>query len=205
MPVTSRAELRSRMRRRRRRLAPAERAACARGVARTLLRSGLIWPARRIACYLSNDGEVDLAPLLSRLRAMRKETYLPALHGRRLLFLPYEDGAPLVRNRFGIPEPERPPSAACAPQGLDLVLVPLVAFDDAGNRLGMGGGYYDRTFAYLHHRRHWRAPVLLGVAYELQRMAVLPARSWDIPLHGVITERRLHRFAPPALTENDSP
>ncbi|NIR28113.1 MAG: 5-formyltetrahydrofolate cyclo-ligase [Gammaproteobacteria bacterium] len=205
MPVTSRADLRSRMRHRRRRLAADERVAYARCLTRILLHSGLIWPARRIACYLSNDGEMDLGPLFPRLRAMRKETFLPALHRRRLLFLPYEQSAPLVRNRFGIAEPARPPSAACPPQGLDLVLVPLVAFDGAGNRLGMGGGYYDRTFAYLRHRRYWRAPALLGVAYEFQQVAALPAHSWDIPLHGVVTERGLRRFAQPEPTEDDSP
>lgn len=197
MPATSRIDLRARMRRQRRALPGDERVARARRLARILGGSSLIWPARRIACYLSNDGEIDLEPLLVRLRAMRKEPFLPALHGRRLLFLPYEPGAPLVRNRFGIPEPDRPPSLACGPQELDLVLVPLVAFDDAGNRLGMGGGYYDRTFAYLRHRRYWRAPILLGAAYEFQRVPALPARAWDVPLQGVVTEGGLRRFPQP--------
>lgn len=191
---SSRAPLRSQMRHRRRCLSKAERARCARGVVRVLLGSGLLWRSHRVACYLAEDGELDLAPLFPRLHAMGKLAYLPALHGRRLLFLPYGPGTPLVRNRFDIPEPDLPPAAACPPQALELVLVPLVAFDDDGNRLGRGGGYYDRTFAYLQHRRHWRTPPLLGVAYEFQRVAALPARPWDIPLQGAITERTLHRF-----------
>lgn len=125
---------------------------------------------------------------------MRRRTLLPALHGRRLLFLPYRPGTPLVCNRFGIPEPALSADAACSLQGLGLVLMPLVAFDDQGNRLGMGGGYYDRTFAYLRGRRHWRVPPLVGVAYECQRLSALPTRTWDIPLRGVVTERGLHVF-----------
>ena len=74
---------------------------------------------------------------------------------------------------------------------LDLVLVPLVAFDDRGNRLGMGGGYYDQTFAFLSQRQHYRRPTLLGVAYEFQRLVALPVQAWDIPLDGVATEKRV--------------
>jgi len=74
---------------------------------------------------------------------------------------------------------------------LDIALVPLVAFDDYGRRLGMGGGYYDRTFAYLRHREHWRRPKLIGVAFEFQRVAELPAQPWDVPLDGIITEKGL--------------
>ena len=75
------------------------------------------------------------------------------------------------------------------------MLVPLVAFDGAGNRLGMGGGFYDRTFAYRARRRRWRKPWLIGVAYEFQRLKSLPQRPWDVLLDGVLTERGLERFA----------
>ena len=74
------------------------------------------------------------------------------------------------------------------------MLVPLVAFDGAGNRLGMGGGFYDRTFAYLRTRAVWKRPQLIGVAYEFQRLEALPVQTWDIPLQGIATEKRLYNF-----------
>ena len=103
-------------------------------------------------------------------------------------------GDPLVPNRFAIPEPmpqRRPPHPAWQ---LDLLLVPLVAFDARGNRLGMGGGYYDRTLAYLRRRTHWRRPHVLALAHALQRVDALPKNAWDIPVDGVITEREMLRF-----------
>ena len=95
-------------------------------------------------------------------------------------------------NRYGIPEPmDTQPRSA---RQLDLLLIPLVGFDSAGHRLGMGGGYYDATLAFLRHRRHWRKPRLLGVAYECQKVEALPHDPWDMPLDAVLTERRLYRF-----------
>ena len=79
---------------------------------------------------------------------------------------------------------------------LDLVLVPLVGFDDQGTRLGMGGGFYDRSFATRLFRRYWRKPRLIGVAYELQRVAHLDRQPWDVALDGVVTEQRLYLFSP---------
>lgn len=138
---------------------------------------------------------MDLSPLISRLWSMGKRTYLPGLHGQELWFLPYTRYTPLCRNRFGIPEPDAPPRSRCLRQALDLVLMPLVAFDESGNRLGMGGGYYDRTFAYLLNRRRWRRPMLLGVAYEFQCVESLPTRHWDVPLDGVVTDKRVRLFS----------
>ncbi|MDX1434376.1 MAG: 5-formyltetrahydrofolate cyclo-ligase, partial [Gammaproteobacteria bacterium] len=150
---------------------------------------------QRVACYVANDGEMDLTPALARLWRAGKHVYLPALHGDALWFLPATPDSPMQRNRFGIPEPAAGADTRVAPFALDLVLMPLVAFDGAGNRLGMGGGFYDRTFAYLARRRHWRKPRLIGVAYGFQRVPSLPARPWDVTLEGVLTERGLERFA----------
>ena len=187
--ATSRSELRSEMRRRRRRTALHERAGCARRVAAHLATADLVRRSRRIACYRAVEGELDLSPLLPRLWAMGKRAYLPVLHGAKLWFLPYEANTPLAANRYGIPEPDVAPRLRCAPRALDLVLAPLVGFDEEGNRLGMGGGYYDRTFAYMRHSRAWMRPVLIGVAYEFQAVAELPADRWDVPLAGVVTEK----------------
>jgi 5-formyltetrahydrofolate cyclo-ligase len=78
---------------------------------------------------------------------------------------------------------------------LDVILMPLVAFDGQGNRLGMGAGYYDRTLAFLRHRRHWRKPRIIGLAYEFQRMPALPAEPWDVPLDGIITEAGFYKIS----------
>lgn len=160
-------------------------------MAKQLSRSPLFLRSRSIAAYLSADGEIDPLPLFASAWAMGKRCYLPVLRAhpqRTLWFCEYRPGDPLFLNRFGIAEPSvrrRPPTP---PWGLDLVLLPLVAFDCQGNRLGMGGGYYDRTFAYFHRRRVWRTPHLIGVAHEFQQVEVLQAQSWDIPLQGVVTE-----------------
>jgi 5-formyltetrahydrofolate cyclo-ligase len=111
-----------------------------------------------------------------------------------LWFTPYAADSELVQNRFGIPEPRVLPRRRVPPWRLDLILVPLVGFDSAGNRLGMGGGFYDQTLAFLQRRSHWRKPRLLGIAYDFQQLDQLPAEPWDIPLDGIATESRIHLF-----------
>jgi len=106
-------------------------------------------------------------------------------------FAKYSNGQTLSKNRFGIPEPSRKVSGALPTFLLSTVLVPLVAFDLEGNRLGMGGGFYDRLFD---RKRVKRKPRLIGIAYEFQRVSHLPTESWDIPLDGVITEKSFYRF-----------
>ncbi len=190
----SRAEIRRELRHRRRNLVSTRRAGHAARLARSIANSRIFQRSLRVAVYLSNDGEMDLQPLIRRAWNLGKHCYLPVLHRHRLWFLPYRPETPLMENRFGIPEPGLSPRRRWPLQTLDLVLAPLVAFDDRGNRLGMGGGYYDRTFAYLASRTHWRRPVIIGVAYGFQRVAELPSHPWDVPLHGVATEQGLEWF-----------
>ncbi len=95
------------------------------------------------------------------------------------------------KNNFGIAEPGDRGRILTAE--LDVVLVPLVGFDDAGNRLGMGGGFYDRHFSFLRSRTHFRRPRLIGVAYEMQRLPKLPTDPWDVPLWAVVTDRGIHK------------
>jgi 5-formyltetrahydrofolate cyclo-ligase len=116
----------------------------------------------------------------------------PARAGH-LGFARWRPNARLIRNRFGIAEPLGTSAARIEPRALDLVLVPVVGFDKAGNRLGMGGGYYDRSFAFA-LRRATRRPCLIGVAFDCQRVGGLPARPGDVPLDGVVTPRAYHRF-----------
>jgi 5-formyltetrahydrofolate cyclo-ligase len=198
LPATiSPSQLRRAIRRARRALTPREQRDHGIAVANQLRRHPLFLRAARIGAYLATDGEIDSLPLLYAALAAGKRCYLPVLHpfaGPSLWFCEWRDGEPLVPNRFAIPEPmpsRRPPHHAWH---LDLLLVPLVAFDSRGNRLGMGGGYYDRTLSYLRDRRHWRRPRIIGLAHALQRVDALPKNAWDIPVDGVITEREMHRF-----------
>lgn len=196
--MPSRSELRTRLRARRRALSPAQRKLKALALTRRLVGQPLFLRARRIACYLPVDGEVDTVLLMRRAWAMGKQIYLPILTASGALrFAPYSPGRKLRGNCFGIPEPVCHPRAQRSGRQLDLVLAPLVGFDHTGNRLGMGGGYYDRSFAYLLHRRHWQKPQLLGLAYECQRVAKLTRHSWDVPLTGVVTEQHIHFARPP--------
>ncbi len=184
------------MRRERRALSEHERERLGHAVAERIRRLALYRRSRHVALYLPNDGEVDLTGLLVDARLHRKRFYLPVLglpYENRLWFMPFTEGTALVRNRFGIPEPaSRRRNRARKPCAIDLVLAPLVAFDADGHRLGMGGGFYDRTLARLGHLRHWRTPRLLGVAYDFQRTAALSAEPWDVPLDAVVSEREVY-------------
>jgi 5-formyltetrahydrofolate cyclo-ligase len=163
-----------------------------------MLRNALQLPeiraARRIALYWPNDGEMDTQLLLKRLKRMRKRCYLPMLSSLshdRLWFVPV--GARLRNNCFGIPEPMAPARARLRAAELDLVFLPLVGFDRRGNRLGMGGGFYDRTFAFLRAHGAWRRPRLIGLAHACQEAERIEAAAWDVPLAAIVTDREIIR------------
>lgn len=160
------------------------------------------WPlagAVRIAGYWACDGELDPRPVLERAWTEGRQVFLPVLVGeppRSLRFAPYQAAAPLRRNRFDIPEPEVASTECLQAEDLDLVLVPLVAFDSTGTRLGMGGGFYDRSFAFPRGANEMgRRPYLLGLGYEFQAVAELIRQPWDVPLDAVVTERALYQFS----------
>ena len=153
--------------------------------------------SQHIAVYLPSDGEIDPRPLMQYLWSTGKTLYLPVLvsfSAQRLWFSPYSPGDRLVLNRHGIPEPERVHRRRIKPVSLDLVLTPLVGFDDTGHRLGMGGGYYDRAFGFLNKRTHWKKPRLMGLAFELQRCRTLASAPWDVDLDAVATEKTVYHF-----------
>jgi 5-formyltetrahydrofolate cyclo-ligase len=194
--TTSPAALRRRLRLLRRGLSASQQRNHARALARTLGRHPAFLRARRIGIYWPADGEIDPRPLLGLAQASRKRWHLPVLcpHPHpRLWFLTYRPDEPLRPNRFGIPEPALRNRRLRLAWSLDILLVPLVGFDAECHRLGMGGGYYDRTLSFLSRRQHWRRPRLIGIAHECQRVAELPVRPWDIPLDLVMTERRVYR------------
>ena len=159
--------LRQQLRSKRRALSEHEQAHLSQQAVQQLVHHRLFRSANHIACYLPNDGELDLTPLMSQAWTMGKMVYLPVLspiHRNHLHFLPYRPKDELVPNRFGIPEPVIRSRRMVETTRLDLVLMPLVGFDNKGNRLGMGGGFYDRSFAFLRRRRFWRKPGLVGGA-----------------------------------------
>ena len=195
--------LRKQVRALRRAMPAAERHQAARQLTSRVTSLQVFVIAQHIAGYLAFDGELDPALLLEHAFAMGKQVYLPVLTGKpaaQLLFAPYHPDTVLVPNHFGIPEPEVPQAQLWPSQRLDLVLVPLVAFDSSGTRLGMGGGFYDRTFAFRRNPVHLPKPRLLGLAYELQKFPALLRQSWDVPLDGIATEKALYGDSGSALT-----
>jgi len=194
-------QIRRESRERRRSLSGAEQRRASEALARLMTREPLFWRSQRIALYIATDGEIDPFPLLAAAAHLGKACYLPhlkpdlsATSSRELWFLRYAPGDPLAANRYGILEPLPRAAERISPQFLDLVLLPLVAFDSSGNRLGMGLGYYDRTFAFARAANAWRRPRLVGLAHECQRIEALPRNNWDVPLDGVATDRQLYLF-----------
>lgn len=152
--------------------------------------------AERIAFYFANKGEIDPHIIVEKALSMHKACYFPILHPlkhNKLWFGRYRKGDPLKRNQYGILEPDLGLAEKIDPFSLDLVITPLVAFDSKGNRLGMGAGFYDRTFAFKKNNYRIK-PVLLGLAYDFQEVDYLQPNSWDIPLNAVITESRYLPF-----------
>jgi 5-formyltetrahydrofolate cyclo-ligase len=189
-----------------RRAVPAdERAAAAAAVAARLARLGLPMPGSRLGAYLPMDGELDPGPALQLARNRGCKLFVPVItrfSRRRMRFAELEGSTRMQPNRWGIPEPASPGMHG---RWLDVALVPCVAFDRHGERLGMGAGFYDRHFAFLGNRSTWQRPRLLGLAYDFQCVSSIDARAWDIPLWGVVTERAVYgpaaRFLRPSTTE----
>jgi 5-formyltetrahydrofolate cyclo-ligase len=188
----NRRELRQMLRARRRALAPAAQARASAGLLQQLHKQPWFNRARRLALYWPADGEIDPRPVAAAAWQDHKRCYLPVLHPwlkRRLWFTPFARHTRFAPNRFGIPEPIGPVRAPLNNRHLDVVLLPLVGFDRSGGRLGMGGGFYDTTFAAKHRGQGFKRPRLVGVAHSCQEVEALALASWDVPLDGIATER----------------
>jgi 5-formyltetrahydrofolate cyclo-ligase len=189
----SRPQLRRMLRNARRALTPSEQREAAQGVYRQLAQHPLFRRAKHISLYLPTDGEIDPRLLLRAAQRRGKATYLPVLSAwprTKMVFQRVRPGEKLLPNRFRILEPRTNVRRQRKVWALDLVLLPLVGFDDVGGRLGMGGGFYDRSLAYLARRQHWRKPTLLGLAHECQKVERLVQASWDVPLAGTVTDKK---------------
>ena len=141
--------------------------------------------AQHIALYVSFDGEISTDKLIKTLWAQDKHVYLPVLHPfnpNHLLFLRYLPDTPMLKNKFGILEPKLNVQNVLPLDELDILFTPLVAFDKQGNRLGMGGGFYDRTL------QNWQNSsfIPVGLAHQCQQVEQLPTEVWDVPLHQIL-------------------
>ena len=141
--------------------------------------------AQHIALYVSFDGEISTDKLIKTLWAQDKHVYLPVLHPfnpNHLLFLRYLPDTPMLKNKFGIWEPKLNVQNVLPLDELDILFTPLVAFDKQGNRLGMGGGFYDRTL------QNWQNSsfITVGLAHQCQQVEQLPTEAWDVPLHQIL-------------------
>ena len=141
--------------------------------------------AQHIALYVSFDGEISTEKLIKTLWAQGKQVYLPVLHPfnpNHLLFLRYLPDTPMLKNKFGIWELKLNVQSVLPLEELDILFTPLVAFDKQGNRLGMGGGFYDRTL------QHWQKSsfIPVGLAHQCQQVEQLPTEAWDVPLHQIL-------------------
>lgn len=188
----TRHQLRQQLRARRAALSPGERLAAADAVARHLAASPELREPGYVGGYWAVGGEVPLHAVQLRL-APGQVWCLPVVQDDgSLRFAPWRAGDPLANNRFGIPEPDVEPASTLAPEALSLVLVPLLGWDRDGHRLGMGGGYYDRSFDFRRGRPG--PPWLVGVAYACQELPGLAAEPWDVDLDAMATEREWLRF-----------
>ena len=190
-PSAERVQLRSRLRQRRKATTPAERISAADRLAARLLALPFAPVRGHVAGYWAMDGEIALHAWQVKLPP-ECSYCLPVLSGDTLQFGPWRPGDKLVTNRYGIPEPDLAPAALLPADAMDLVVLPLVGFDAAGERLGMGGGWYDRTFAF--RRGRVALPLLVGAACASQQVDALEPAEWDVPLDAVCTESATHDF-----------
>lgn len=189
-------ELRRQMRQQRRQLSPQQRTLAARQLRQQLNRYFPFLSAKRVAIYLANDGEIDPQSVINDLWKRGKEVYLPVINPLRfgfLQFVRYRQNSRMRTNRYGISEPDPRYERTLNTRFLSVICLPLVAFDESGNRLGMGGGFYDRSLAFC--RYEGQTPHLIGCAYEFQCVAQLPTEAWDIPIQAIATERTVRALS----------
>jgi len=191
--------LRKQLRAKRRALNPSQQKQAAQQLVRKLRAHPVFLRSKHIAFYMADDGEMSVQYLMAAAEKMGKHCYLPVLHPfkqNKLWFGVYRHGDILVANRFGIAEPS-PEKSHYPSWALDLVLMPLVGFDRKGNRLGMGGGFYDRTFSFKqtafrnNNARRPKCPVLMGVAHQCQEVTELTGAPWDVALDYIVTDREV--------------
>ena len=167
-------------------IAAQQRVAYDRSIQQSVLELVKLRSAAAVAAYWPFDGEPDIIPVCRQLLDDGTAIALPVITGGKassMRFHRWRSDSVLKVNHFGISEPQQTPEMQLL--SLDVLLIPLVAYDQFGNRLGMGAGYYDR---HLEPLRNLSTPLRVGIAYSLQALERINSNDWDIPLHGVITE-----------------
>jgi 5-formyltetrahydrofolate cyclo-ligase len=158
-------------------------------ICKRVIESREFYASSMLGCYLPMSDEVDTRDIIETAWRANKRIFVPVLRGRsQMLFCEVLPETELEQNGFGIWEPAH--GFLLAPRELDLVITPTVAFDKSGHRIGMGGGYFDRCFSFLRHRRHWIRPKLVGVAFQCQEVEKIVPKPWDIRVYRVITDKK---------------
>ncbi|OUS18210.1 5-formyltetrahydrofolate cyclo-ligase [Gammaproteobacteria bacterium 50_400_T64] len=192
---------RSTLRQRRRALSARQQQIAATDISQCLNQLKRFQHAQRIAYYLANDGEISPQLAINQAEKHGQQTYLPVLHPlkyNRLYFTSPRNQPKLRLNRFGILEPQLGINTVAPVWTLDIILLPLVGFDRGGNRMGMGGGFYDRTLAQFNvnqGNKGLKRPLLIGLAHHCQEVEQLQVQSWDIPLDIIATDKELIRIS----------
>jgi 5-formyltetrahydrofolate cyclo-ligase len=164
-----------------------DRANASRKINERFLNSRHFLGSDTIACYLATWDEVDTNSIIERAWRANKRVFVPIISAPgEMTFTQLLPETTLVRNRFGLWEPVS--GIQIEPSDLDVVATPLVAFDHQCNRIGMGGGYFDRTFAFLRGRHFWLRPKLIGLAFDCQKVEKITPNPWDIRLYRVFSE-----------------
>ncbi|MEM0911963.1 MAG: 5-formyltetrahydrofolate cyclo-ligase [Pseudomonadota bacterium] len=205
-----RQSIRQAFRQRRQRLSAADQKQAAIELLENLIEQRLLTPKTHVALYKTHDAELSTEPTIHYCWQNNIEVYLPVLHPfskGHLLFLHYTKQSHMQQNIYGIMEPRLDVSVVCPVQQLDVLFTPLVAFDENGNRLGMGGGFYDRTLSAFavdnvikqskvkqQGKQRDHIPTVIGIAHDVQRTQSLPAETWDIPLPIIATPSRVYSF-----------
>jgi len=193
--MTTRQQLRQYYQTRRQALTANQQAEHAQQLANLVMKEILFKKHQHFGFYLAQKGEIDPSFILHAAWQANKTCYLPCLesaHNSKLVFAQYQPTTALAPNRYKILEPAEENKKLMNAADLEVVFVPLVAFDLDGNRLGMGGGYYDRTFDFIRNKA--ARPMLVGLAHSCQQASSLPIEYWDVPLNKVITEKQLYSF-----------
>lgn len=190
--------IRRKLRQRRQALSQQQQDAAAEQLCSSLLADPDYQAADTLAFYLPFDGEISPLKILSHACEQGKTCCLPVLDAAlpELRFVEYRAGAVLQTNRYGIDEPAFNTASVVPPELLDIIFLPLVAFDLQGTRLGMGKGYYDRTLSAFKTSRLTGKPLLIGLAHECQRVERLERADWDVPLDRIVTDRSVYLTRP---------
>lgn len=188
--------LRQTIKRKRRQLEAVELRIASQRAAARVIKTSWFLKSNNIAAYIAVNGELDPLPIMQVAINMGKNVYLPVLHPfkkNQLMFCRWHPQDKMLLNRFSIPEPLVKATSLLATNKLDLVITPLLAFDDDLNRMGMGGGFYDRSFQFINRRQYWRKPILVGYAHELQHVKTLANEKWDVKMQKVVTDKKYYK------------